>query len=804
MWLRLDLRRRWRSVAVLTVLVALAAATVMSAVAGARRAVSAQERLAEHTLPATTAVLANTPGFDWTEVRKLPEVEALTTFVVDYTLSVQGIKDVSLGFPMADDEGMRTIERPVVLDGRGFDPARADEVVVTTRFVHDYHRGVGDTVTIQLPTPVELTSVEPGPNGLDLHGPQIQAKIVGVVRSPWFTDQPGAKGGLQTSPGLTARYGPNIVGDQKDPKNISFINALVRLRGGESALPAFRRDFERLTGRDDIDIWNLPGQQRDLQRTIVFEARCLLAFGVAALIASMFLIGQAVARYAAGSAGELATLRAVGMTPAQAVAAAATGPAMAGLFGGLLGAAGAVLSSRWLPIGTAAYFEPEPGIRPDRLVLLAGWVLVVMLVLAGAAAAAWLGLHAGRGAATRRSAVALLAARAGAGVPVLVGTRFALEPGRGRTAVPVRPALIGAVTGVIGVVAAFTFAHGVTDATQHPERFGQTFQLGGFWGLNGEDFGPVTAVRDAIQESPDVVGIDDGRIAVATESGGATSVSLWEFSGGPKPIPVVMTEGRMARSPNEVVLGPRTLAALNKQVGDTVQLRGTRSRTPVMLTITGAGMVPEGPHNGYADGGWLTTDGFTAMFTGYKYRLGLISLRDGVTAQAAIASLNTSVAAAVPQLQGQDLGLQPPPPLMQMLVLRNVQVLPIALGAFLALLAIAAVGHALATAVRRRSLDIAVLRALGMTRWQSGGVVVVQATLLAVIGLLAGIPLGFALGRSLWQVVASYTPLAYIAPIPFWALVLAVPGSLLLANILAAWPGRRAAVLRVAHVLRAE
>ena len=32
-----------------------------------------------------------------------------------------------------------------------------------------------------------------------------------------------------------------------------YINALVRLRGGEAAIPAFRAALAKVTGRDDID-----------------------------------------------------------------------------------------------------------------------------------------------------------------------------------------------------------------------------------------------------------------------------------------------------------------------------------------------------------------------------------------------------------------------------------------------------------------------------------------------------------------------------------------------------------------------
>lgn len=808
MWLRLDLHRRWRSLAVLTLLVALAAGTVMTAVAGARRASTALERLSAHTLPATSAVLANTPGFDWSQVRALPQVESLTTFVVDYTWQVQGLPGDVLEFPSGGDPDVfRTIEKPIVYAGRVSDPNRADEVVVSRAFVRNFHKGVGDTVVIELPTPKELGTAEPGPNGrLDLHGPRVAARIVGVVASPWFVDEPGNRGFIQPSPGLTRKYAPNVLGDQKNQADLSYVNALVRLRGGEAAIPAFRKAFVQATHRPDIDIWNLPEQQREQQRHIVFEARCLLAFAVVALVAAMFLVGQAIVRYAAGSAAELRTLQALGMTPRLAVATAAAGPVLVGLFGGLVGAGAATLASRWFPIGSASSYEPHPGIRPDWPVLGIGWLLVLLLVAAGAAAAAWLTLSSSeRGAATHRSVIATLAARSGAGIPVVVGSRFALEPGRGRTAVPVRPALIGAVTGVLGVIAVFTFSQGVGDATRHPERFGQTFQLSAFVGINGHDFGPVARLRAAIASSGDVTGVDDARIAVATGPGDADSISLWDFNGGHKALPVAMESGRMATGPDEVVLAPRTLADLHKKVGDTVQLTGPSSSAPRTMTITGSGFVPEGPHNSYADGGWVASPAFDALFaTAYKYRIELVTLRAGVGVKAGVASLTKTLNAAVPQTRGQEDLLSPPDPVSEMAVLRQVRTLPVALGAFLALLAVAAVGHALATAVRRRSVDIAVLRALGMTRWQSGGVVVVQATVLAVIGLVLGVPLGFALGRTVWRVVADNTPVVYVPPVAVWALVLTAPAALLVANLLAAWPGRRAAALRVAHVLRAE
>jgi ABC-type lipoprotein release transport system permease subunit len=91
-----------------------------------------------------------------------------------------------------------------------------------------------------------------------------------------------------------------------------------------------------------------------------------------------------------------------------------------------------------------------------------------------------------------------------------------------------------------------------------------------------------------------------------------------------------------------------------------------------------------------------------------------------------------------------------------------------------------------------------------MTRWQCRGVVVTQASVLAVVGLAFGVPVGIALARVLWRHVATTTPLDYHPPLAVWALALVVPLALVLANLLAAWPGHRAARLRVGQTLRTE
>jgi hypothetical protein len=799
-WTRLECRRRWRSLLVFALLVAISTATVLTAMAGARRGQTAISRLIVGTLPATLTVLPNQPGFDWARIRKLPEVAAVSTFAVaNYQLDGYPLATQNVGFPPGDDAFMRTIERPVVLQGRVFNPHRIDEVDVTGLFPANYGKGVGDTLTIRLPTVAQANQGWDPSNGPAL-GPKIKVRIVGVVRSPWLSDSVGSKGAVQATPALLARYPDNFLGSN----HRGYINALIRLKGGEAAIGEFRRDLAKVTGRSDIDVWdNMVAFGAPAQRTIDYEAACLFAFGLAALAAALFLVGQSVARYTAASVADLQLLRAPGITPREATLAASASPFLASVIGATFGVGAAIAASNWMPIGAASLIEPHPGINANWAILGPGWIAVPVVVLAGSLAAAYVAVAATRQQrVSRRSVIAAAAVNAGAPVPMLVGARFALEPGRGSSALPVGPALAGAIAGVLGVLAAFTFSAGVTDAAANPARFGQTCQLEGWLGLNGHDLGPVSRLLHVLATSRDVAGLNDSKSAVA--QAGQLSVTTYTYAPvGGKRMHVVLTGGRMPARPDEIVLAPTTASQVHASVGSTIRLSG--GVKPVNVKVTGTGFVPEGPHNEYDSGAWMTPAGFDRTFNGalyaYKFRGMQIQLRPGVSLGAAIRHLN---ALAEPIVGMHGLGLSTPSLPQAILEVRDVAVLPFALGAFLALLALGAVGHALATAVRRRRHELAVLRALGLTRLQSRLVVTTQASLLAVIGLAFGVPLGIVLGRVTWRLVAQETPLFYHPPLALIALLLVAPLALLVANLLATWPGHRAARLHSADILRAE
>src|ERR1700722_1889655 len=381
----LDVRRGGGALIVLALLVALTTGTVLAAVAGARRGQNAFDRLWARTLPGDVSVLANQPGFDWSKVEALPEVKATALFIVYYGASVgpsgakAGFNGADLGFPPANTGLLESVERPVVLQGRMYDPGRVDEAVASPHFMAAHHLKVGDPLTVHLSSPAQAAAGFDASTGTPL-GPAARVHIVGGIRSPFFMDSPGDSGAVLPTYAFFQKYRLYIVGS--DPENsVSYVNAVLRLKGGEHEIPAFKADLARVTGRSDIDVMdNAQWVGAPVRKSTGYEAACLLAFGLAALLAALFLVGQTVARYASGAAGELRVLQAVGLTRRHAAVSAAVAPGLAAAAGATLGVAAALIASLWMPIGLASLAEPDPGFSADWLVLGTGWAVAVLLV----------------------------------------------------------------------------------------------------------------------------------------------------------------------------------------------------------------------------------------------------------------------------------------------------------------------------------------------------------------------------------------------------------------------------------------
>jgi predicted lysophospholipase L1 biosynthesis ABC-type transport system permease subunit len=198
----------------------------------------------------------------------------------------------------------------------------------------------------------------------------------------------------------------------------------------------------------------------------------------------------------------------------------------------------------------------------------------------------------------------------------------------------------------------------------------------------------------------------------------------------------------------------------------------------------------------------ITTDtGCKGQITCYNYFL--LRYRDGAVPAGATAMLLAGAAQNnCPPGQCTVTADQRPGEIRNYTGIRDT---PLLLGLVLAMLAVGTLMHVLVTGVRRRRRDLAVLKALGCTRSQVRAVVAWQATALAAAALLIGVPAGIIAGRLTWAVFANAAGISPQATIALPVVLLAVPlATLLLTSLIAAFPGRAAARLRPATVLRTE
>jgi ABC-type lipoprotein release transport system permease subunit len=115
-----------------------------------------------------------------------------------------------------------------------------------------------------------------------------------------------------------------------------------------------------------------------------------------------------------------------------------------------------------------------------------------------------------------------------------------------------------------------------------------------------------------------------------------------------------------------------------------------------------------------------------------------------------------------------------------------------------------ALTHALLTSARRRGRDIAILRAIGFRRRQVRASIAWQATALALVGLVIGVPIGVLLGRAVWTTIAEALGVGPDTSTPLLAMAAIGVATLLVVNVIALVAARRPARVSPADVLAAE
>jgi hypothetical protein len=807
-WIRTrsELRASWRPWLALALTIGLAGGVALAAVAGARRTGTAYPRFVAWSRTADIETSELAAGVDPAQalsgIEHLPSVAGWSRVDVvapGFVLPSGHLVTQPELFGVSDLRGtfLSTIDRPKVLGGRMYDPAAPDEAVIDFAAADRVGLHVGDVLGAVTGDPFAE------------HPATVPVRVVGIVAHPRVFPAFGAN-----STATVLLMSPAFASTHHVEPDLSLSSLELRLRGGPAGVPTFLTQARRagLLGGDFPYVQSL--RTAGVQRSTRIEADALWALACVILLAAGAVLGQALARQLAMSSTDFATLSAVGMSRRQLFGVGLLRAAVVGTVGAVAAVALAYALSPLTPIGLARVAEPTPGFAFDPLALLLGAVAVVVLTVALAALPAWRAARrdqARHDAATGAAAVAEVAAQRVPSPVAGVGVRMALEPGRGRTAVPVRSAILGAVLAIATFIAALTFWASLQHLVATPRLSGYTWDLFAVPPTDAKGT-PIAAdlprIEATLRADADVAGWGRGGFAPLRVNG--RTVLGMATNGGVSP---VIVAGRAPVAGNEIALARAPMRASGLRIGDTVRVVITgqpsapasgRPAARVIMRIVGEVVAPTSL-------GTESSAGQTAAisFAGVAQLMGqplpkgfvdgmpyLIRFHDGVDTRGATDRLVAALPDGsynVPSQHRDDIT-----------TLGRIGSAPLALALLLGAIALATLAQTLVTSVRARRRDLAILKTLGFSRRQVRGVVAWQATTLVAVALAVGVPTGIVAGHWIWRTFASgiaVVPSAILDPL--WVLG-AVVVTLLLANVIAAIPAGTAARTRPAVVLRSE
>ena len=310
----------------------------------------------------------------------------------------------------------------------------------------------------------------------------IKARIVGVIRSPWFSDYGDSARGTARALGRACLAQHR----ERARRGIGEPATSTRSCGSRAAAtpsPPSASSSPRSPADGTSSSSTSPATPATCTTSPASRPTRLLVFAAAAGIAALFLVGQSIVRYVAGSTAELE--RAAVRGDAAATRAHDGGRRSHARGRRRRRRRGVRRLRRLGPVpgrhGRALRAQPRSPGRP-RSSWSVGFSLVVGLVRGWRAH----GVVAGRPGvrarvarpgprAWRRSPAR--ARRAGAGGRSARASRSSAAPGR--SPCPCCRRSSAPWSGVVGIVGALTFADGVDDATSQPERFGMYRRAGG-------------------------------------------------------------------------------------------------------------------------------------------------------------------------------------------------------------------------------------------------------------------------------------------------------------------------------------
>jgi FtsX-like permease family len=709
-------------------------------------------------------------------------------------------------------------DRVTILQGQMADPARADEIVVSPGAAADLGLHVGSHLLTGLYTSSQNVTSPPRAR-LDLTVTGIGVFNTGVLQD----DINSHFAFILGTPALARAYAACCT---------SYMYDGLTLAGGSRYDGAVENEYAHLLATSPLTrsdsllfIYVSAAIEAEAQRAIRPEAIALAVFGLIAGAAALIIGAQSVARQLSADSHDAGVLRALGAGPTMTVADGLAGLLAAVVAGSVLAGAVAVALSPLTLFGPVRAVAPAGGLYVDWTVLGLG---VLALALALGAVAAVIGYRlaphrvaarqarAAPGAAPARAAVA-------AGLPVagVAGVRFALEPGRGRTAVPVRSVITGAVLAILVGTATLTFGASLSTLISHPALYGWDFNYAMF-AMDG--YGPLpVSYTDPMLKADRSIAAATGVYFLTVQIDGQTVDTM---AVPPHAAVAPLLSGHGLDGPGQIVLGASTLAQLGKRVGDTVVVSGggvpiTRLRIAGTATLPTMG-ITQAEHASMGTGALipagLVAPIWNAHFGAFAGPNAIfVRLRPGVGQAAALRSLQLiadqldrvahspqAIAASGGGSAAYEASVLPVQRPAEIVNYKTMGAMPAVLAGGLAAGAVAALGLTLVSSVRRRRRDLALLKTLGFTRRQLAAAVAWQSTAVAAAGLIIGVPLGIAAGRWLWLAFARELSAVPDPVVPAASIALAAVAALVLANLVAAVPGRQAARTPAALMLRAE
>jgi hypothetical protein len=800
----------------IVLLVGLIGGIALGSIAAARRTQSSYPRFLASTNPSDMAVSvfgfgAHIPVLT-TTIARLDGVQhvvsgASPTFVPVTAKGTPGPgADAQVLWAGSTDGGFFGQDRVTTVQGRAANPARANEAVMTATAAHELGVHVGQVMRLGLfPNETSGTATL-----------RMSVKLVGIVvlNNQVIQDDVDATYGFALMTPALLREVAAV-----SPSSAIPVTYDLQLVDGTRDVSRVEHELLPLIPRGaSYQFHAVAPVVAQVEESVKPESIALGAFGAIAAIVALVIAAQALSRHLRTGDDDRQVLRALGATPAGAIADGLIGVVGAIVVGSVLAVAVAVGLSPIGPLGPVRRVYPALGIAFDRTVLGLGLAGLVVVLCAVAIAVAYRQVPhrlARRRQQTRArgSRTARAGANAGLPTPVVTGIRFAFEPGAGRAAVPVRSVLLCTAFAVTMVVATLTFASGLRTLVSHPPLYGWNWN----YTLNPSNLVPPQALT-LLSHDPDVSASAGVDYTVADIDNQTVPILLEN----PKPAvaPPILT-GHGLDTNHQIVIGAASLARLHKHIGETVDVSyGSPQNAPAYipptpLTVVGTATFPA---VGFSS---LVAD-HTAMGTGalvsegiqppafQKFQLNpdpnlngpdlvFVRLHAGVSAAKGhadmqrIADAANQALAADPKAAGDNvtvLGVQRP---AQIVNYRSIGAAPEFLAAGLAIGAIFALALTLTASVRRRRRDLALLKTLGFTRRQLAAVIAWQSTIAVGIGVVIGSPLGIVTGRSLWDLFARAINAVPQPTVPTLTIILVAVGALALANLVAAIPGLQAA-----------